>query len=407
MKQFDQIEPPSQKAVAVRMVPAAERKLRDGHPWLFADSITSVSHNGRFGDTAILFDRKNRLLGVGLYDPDSPIRVRLLHVGGAAQVGADLFRQKLANAIAIRAPLLQTNTTGYRLVHGENDGFGGLVIDRYGETAVFKLYSLAWLPHLPVLVEQFVDLLPLEAVVLRLSRNIAADVQREAGLQDGDVVWGTAVSPIVRFRENGLLFEADVVQGQKTGFFLDQRDNRRRVGEWASGRTVLNVFAYTGGFSLYALRGGATHAVSLDQSQPALDMAAQHVQLNGFDPAKHETMAGDAFQLMADLHAQKQRFEMVIIDPPSFAKRKSEVARALGAYRRLVQLGAQLLARDGVFVMASCSSRVEAEPFFELVHEAAVGVKRPLHEIERTQHAIDHPIIFPEAAYLKCLFAKA
>lgn len=407
IKDLHTIEPPSQRAVAVRLLPVAERRLRHGHPWLFADSIRSVSHDGRFGDTAVLFDRKNRLLGVGLYDPDSPIRVRLLHVGSAVRVGPELFRQKLEVALASRALLLETNTTGYRLIHGENDGMGGLVMDRYGKTAVVKLYSLAWLPHLPALVEQLTERLTLDAVVLRLSRNIAAAVEQESGLRDGDAIFGSPTSPIVRFRENGLLFEADVVDGQKTGFFLDQRDNRARVGDLAEGKTVLNVFAYTGGFSVYALRGGARHALSLDMSEPALEMAERHVTLNRLDPAKHDTLAGDAFERMAQLKKQGRQFGVVVIDPPSFAKRRSEVARALGAYGRLVHLGVRLLEPGGVFVMSSCSSRVGAEPFFELVHNAAREAKRPLREMARTQHAVDHPITFPESAYLKCLFAQA
>ncbi len=405
MSYLSQTSPPSDRAIAVRVVPAAERAIRQGHPWLFADSIKSVSHEGSAGDTAVIFDRKRRLMAVGLYDPDSPVRVRILHAGSAAKINEAWFEKKLKQAQSLREPLLAQKTTGYRLVHGENDGFGGMVIDRYAETAVFKLYSMAWVPHLATLISLLPEIIPIQSIVLRLSRNIQTPA-KELGLQDGMVIWGTAVMQTVQFLENNLTFEADVIRGQKTGFFLDQRENREYVESLSQGRTVLNTFAYSGGFSLYALRGGATHVTSLDLSHPALEDAIHNVSLNPLPSEKHAILVGDAFEELAKLREQKKRFDMVIIDPPSFAKQKSEVTRALSAYRKLVKMGVQLVNRHGIFVMASCSSRIQAEPFFEMVHDAAWSVQRPLTEIKRTQHAIDHPITFKEAAYLKCLFAQ-
>ncbi|MEM7336254.1 MAG: class I SAM-dependent rRNA methyltransferase [Chloroflexota bacterium] len=405
MSILNQLPSPAERAIAVRIVPAAERAIRQGHPWLFEESIGSVSFEGKAGDTAVIFDRKKRFLAVGLYDPDSPVKVRILHAGSPAKINADWFKNKLDEAQAIRQPLLKKGTTGYRLIHGENDGFGGLVVDRYAETAVLKLYSLAWLPHLHTLVDLLPDVVPFERIVLRLSRNIQAQAG-QLGLRDGMVVWGTAVNAPVQFLENNLIFEADVQHGQKTGFFLDQRENRERVEKLAKGRSVLNVFAYTGGFSLYALRGDATEVVSLDLSQPAINAAHRNVTLNPLPVERHSAIVADAFAGMTKLSEDRKRFDMVIIDPPSFAKKKSEVDRAMSAYRKLVRLGVKLVNRDGFFVMASCSSRIQAQPFFEIVHNAAWGAKRPLTEIERTQHALDHPITFKEAAYLKCLFAE-
>lgn len=407
MSDLSRIPPPSDRAVAIRVLPAAERAIRQGHPWLFADSVTRLSHNGRSGDTAVLFDRKNRLLAVGLYDPDSPLRVRILVHGHAAKLDSDWFAYKLQQAQEVRAPLLLTHTSGYRLVHGENDGFGGLVIDRYGDRAVIKLYSLAWIPHLTAVIQPLKQLLPLRSILLRLSRNIQKEAEDRFGLQDGMTIWGTAVAQPVPFLENGLRFEADIINGQKTGFFLDQRENRQQVELFSKQKRVLNVFAYSGGFSIYALRGGAKQVTSLDLSKPALEMSERHVLLNQFDPAKHDCLVGDAFEQLAQLQKQMREFDMVIIDPPSFAKQQSEVERALGAYGRLVELGVKLVRPDGLFVMASCSSRIGAETFFERVHNAAWRVGRPLTEIKQTGHPLDHPITFKEAAYLKCLFATA
>ena len=213
------------------------------------------------------------------------------------------------------------------------------------------------------------------------------------------------------FSENGLRFEADVLRGQKTGFFFDQRDNRARAGSLAAGRRTLNVFAYTGGFSLYAARGGAPEVLSLDSSAPALAAAERNFDLNRSLPAvaacRHTLLAADAFAALADLRGRGRKFDLVIVDPPALAKRENEIQGAIEAYGRLTGLALGVLAPRGTLVMASCSSRVSTPDFFAAVSRAAVLAGRPLRETERTGHAIDHPVLFPEGAYLKCLFATA
>jgi len=398
------------KRLALHVTTAAERAVRDGHPWLFAEAITRQNQDGRAGDLAILFDHKNRFLAVGLYDPASPLRVRVLHYGRPATIDTTWWAQQLRQAAALRQPLLAAQTTGYRLVHGENDGFPGLIIDRYAETCVLKLYTTAWLPHLADVVAGVTAVAHPQTIILRASRDVAAPLA-DVGLADGAVLHGRPLSGPVVFRENGLYFAADVVRGQKTGFFLDQRDNRARVEDLAAGAEALNVFAYTGGFSLYAARGGARRVTSLDISRPALLAAADNFALNAADTAvsaaAHELLAGDAFVELARLRDDGRQFDLVIIDPPAFAKKQAEVDRALSAYARLTQLGLAVLRPGGLLVQASCSSRVTADVFFSLVHQTAREAGRPLTEIARTGHALDHPIRFPEAAYLKCLFAQA
>lgn len=402
---------PSGKRIALRLQPAVERAIRHGHPWLFENGIKQQSQDGRSGDLAVIFDRKRRFLAIGLYDPASPIRVRILARGKPTQIDAAWFLGQLQTAAALRAPLLQTNTTGYRLLHGENDGLPGLIIDRYDSTFVLKLYTTAWMPHLPQILRGLITISQPERIVLRLSRFVQRQTDSLYGFTEGQLLLGKPLDGPVRFLENGLVFAADVVQGQKTGFFLDQRDNRAKVERLAAGKRVLNVFAYTGGFSLYAARGGANEVVSLDISKPALSDAVQNFALNQANQqiaaAKHALLAGDAFEEMKRLVANGRSFNMVIIDPPAFAKRQDEVEGAMAAYGRLLRLGLRLLQPGGILVMASCSSRISADSFFGLVHRVAREVKRPLQEIERTGHALDHPIGFPEGAYLKCLFATA
>ena len=202
-----------------------------------------------------------------------------------------------------------------------------------------------------------------------------------------------------------------MLRGQKTGFFFDQRDNRAQVGRLAGGRRTLNVFAYTGGFSLYAARGGAPEVVSLDASAPALAAAQRNFDLNRHLPAvaaaAHSVLAGDAFVMLADLRRRRERFDLVIVDPPALAKRESEVSGAIQAYGRLTGLALDVLTPGGMLVTASCSSRVTDAAFFAAVNRAAQGAGRPLREIDRTGHASDHPVRFPDGASLRCLFATA
>jgi len=402
------IPPAATKRIAIRVIPAAERALREGHPWLFAQSIRRQSHDGRTGDLAVIFDRKDRFLAVGLYDPESPIRVRILQHQRPAAINQSWFQARLAAAADLRASLPATQTTGYRLVHGENDGLPGLVIDRYHQTYVMKLYTTAWVPHLQDVVAALTAVAAPERILLRLSRAVAEQGDNLHGLRDGTVLYGPPVDGQVRFTENGLRFEADVLRGQKTGFFLDQRENRARVEHLAQDQSVLNLFAYTGGFSLYAARGGAASVTSVDISRPALEAAARNFTLNpALAHVPHELLQGDVFEVLAALKGNRVWFDLVIIDPPSFAKQQAEVERASAAYARLVQAGLSVLRPGGKLVMASCSSQVSASTFFALVLETAMKMGRPLQEIERTAHPVDHPIGFKEGAYLKCLFAVA
>lgn len=406
---FTGIPAPSEKRIAIRVTPEAERALRAGHPWLFAAAIQRLSHEGRSGDLAVIFDRKDRFLAIGLYDPLSPIRVRILQHERPVLIDQAWFASRLLAAQERRQFLLTTPTTGYRLVHGENDGLPGLVIDRYANSYVFKLYTSLWVPHLQSVLAAFLAEIGGERVILRLSRQLQTETGALFGLHDGATLCGSAPQGALRFVENGLQFEADPIQGQKTGFFLDQRENRARVERLASGASVLNVFSYTGGFSLYAARGGATNVVSLDMSQPALLVARRHFEINRAIPAvaaaRHETLQGDAFTLLERLADQGRHYDLVVLDPPAFARRQDEVARALLAYGRLARLGFRVLHPGGILVAASCSSRVSANDFFNALHKAAAQENRPLQEIERTGHPIDHPATFKEGAYLKCLFA--
>jgi len=403
------IPSPNNRRIALRITATAERSIRQGHPWLYENAITKQSHDGKPGDLAVIFDSQRRFLAIGLYDPTSMIRVRVLHHYKPTIIDRSWFAQKIKAAARIRTAL-PSNTNGYRLLHGENDGLPGLVIDRYAGSLVMKLYTPAWIPHLSLLISILLELLNPTRIVLRLGRGMQRYPEYLYQLTDGVLLFGTPLDGPVLFLENGIIFEADLIFGQKTGFFLDQRENRARVEKISQGKRVLNVFSYTGGFSVYAARGGAHKVISLDQSQPALDAARRnfaHNQTNAnVATCHHDIHVGDAFDLLQNCAQARQIFDIVIIDPPAFAKRHVEIEKAIAAYQRLTHLGILLLAHNGILIQSSCSSRVSPAVFYDAIHKAAKLAGRPLKEIRRTSHALDHPIKFPEGEYLKCLFAS-
>ncbi len=395
-------------SLRLRVTATAESILRGGHPWLFADSIREQNRPGQLGELAIVFDRHDRFLAIGLFDPDSPIRLRVLHRGRPQKLDGDWWRTNLAQTLDRRRGLFDDQTTGFRWINGESDGWPGLVVDRYGTTLVLKLYTAAWLARLPEIIERLQTALGAGRLVLRLSRNIQAMAQREFNRADGQIIHGAPLSEPVIFWEHGLRFEADVLRGQKTGFFLDQRENRRQVEALAGGADMLNAFSFSGGFSVYAARGGARSVTDLDISAHALASAARNFALNtSLTPVticQHAALQADAFEWLRE--NRDRQFDLIVLDPPSLARRETEREGALGAYRQLIISGLAHLRSGGVLVAASCSAHVTAVEFFETARQAAQSTGRPFQTLQTSQHPKDHPAAFKEAEYLKTIYLK-
>lgn len=391
------------KNLAVKIEEKAERIIKKGHPWVFSDRIVKLNKEGETGDLAILFDQhKNQVFAIGLYDAESPIRIKIIHHNGPAKINSDFFKQKIKKAYNKRKPLLKTNTNAYRLLFGENDGMPGMIVDIYNDVGVLKLYSGIWFPYLDEIIPHLIEIAHLESLVLRMSRNLQ---KSEANYQEGEVLWGDLKESKIQFTEHGVHFKTDVLLGHKTGFFLDHRANRKRVGELAKNKSVLDVFSYAGGFSVHALVGSAKSVSSLDFSEQALELAKRNVSLNKVS-GKHEILSGDAFQILKDLILQQKRFDLIIIDPPSFAKSKAEIAIAKKKYAELAELAIQLIRKNGILLLASCSSRITEDEFFE-IHEEVFDQAGVHYEVlETTAHDIDHPIGFKEGAYLKSAYYK-
>jgi 23S rRNA (cytosine1962-C5)-methyltransferase len=391
----------------LRITAAAETILRGGHPWLFADSIHESNRAGQVGELAVIYDRKDKFLAVGLFDPDSPIRVRILHAGKPATIDAAWWQARLEKSLAKHRDLFDAQTTGYRLIHGESDGWPGLVLDKYDATLVLKIYTAAWLPRLAEIVAFFQEKIPCRRIVLRLSRNIQPLAEKQFQRRDGQILSGSTPDGPVIFSENGIRFEADVLRGQKTGFFLDQRENRAEVEKLSCGRKVLNAFSFSGGFSVYAARGGAKSVTDLDISAHALESANRNFALNqnfpGVAICRHEIVQADCFEW---LKTTSEKFDLIVLDPPSLAKRAAEREGAVHAYEKLNSLGIGKLSRNGILVAGSCSAHVSAPEFFDAVRRAAIKSGRRFSELKTLQHPPDHPAKFKEAAYLKVIYLK-
>ncbi len=402
--------PERKTRLRLRVSPVAESQLRTGHPWLFSDSIREQNREGVAGELAVIYDRQDRFLAVGLFDPDSPIRLRVLHAGKPLTIDAAWWLTRLTQAIERRRGIFDERTNGYRMINGESDGWPGLVLDRYDTTLVLKIYTAIWLPRLPEILALIEGQLAPERIVLRLSRNIQPHSGSSAGIfHDREILRGPPLNGPVIFQETGLRFEADVLRGQKTGFFLDQRENRRRIESLARGRTVLNTFSFSGGFSLYAARGGASSATDLDISTHALDSAKRNFALNEAEPGvaqcQHECIQADTFEWLKE--NERVKFDLMILDPPSFAKREAERAGAIRAYEHLTQLGLTHLKSGGILLSCSCSAHVSAEEFFGAVRSAAAKSGRKFQELETTRHAPDHNATFKEAEYLKAIYLRS
>lgn len=409
---LDALPAPSDRRLAVRVTPDALRRIRARHPWVYDRSIESVNHDdGAPGDLGIVFDRNRKFAAIGLWDPNSPIRLRMIHVGDPVTIDAAWFGERIAASVARRQVLFDRHVgsgravhgPGYRAVNGENDGLPALVVDVYDHVAVIKLYSEIWYPYLRDVVGGVLSATGADTVVLRLARNLES--LESYGLDDGDVIVGDVPDGPVLFSEGDLTFEADVQRGQKTGHFLDQRLNRLAVGKLAGGKRVLDVFASTGGFTVHAAAGGAAAVHAVDASEPTLAIARRNLDHNADVPAVAActvtTQVADAFDAMGGLARSGRRFDLVIVDPPSFAQKAATVGRARAAYAKLTKLAIGLIEDGGILVQASCSSRVTPSEFFDTVTEAAAEHGATFTEIRRTGHDIDHPVTYDEGEYLK------
>ena len=383
------------------------RHLRAGHPWVFRKALERAPRDLAAGAIVDVTD-DGRFVARGYFDPRSAITVRILTREPAEEVDAAFWRRRIARAVALRRELVH-DTTGLRLVHGESDGLPGVVVDRYDRFAVLKLYSAGLTPHRPAILEALRAEVDGLAGVYGRDEIPRDDDEDEGGAPAGRVLWGAEPPERIETSEHGMKVLVDVRRGQKTGHFLDQRENRRMVRDLARGRAeVLNLFSYTGGFSVAAALGGASHVVSVDVDQDAIALARENFRVNGLDMADHAFATEDCFDLLGRYKREGRRFDLVVCDPPAFAKSQRAVDAAIAGYASLNRAALAVLAPGGLLVTASCSARVSAEQFTDAVKEAAFKARVDLQLVQETRQPPDHPVSlqFREGRYLKCLVLR-
>jgi 23S rRNA (cytosine1962-C5)-methyltransferase len=385
------------------MQPGKDRSVFKRHPWIFAGSVERLVGKARPGDTVEVISGK-QVLAKAAWSPESQIRARVWSFDPNEIIDNAFFKRRVAAAVARRAVSSRlTFEQGQRLIHAESDGLPGVIADKYGDTVVVQLTSAGadkWR-------EALADALMLATGCARIYERSDSDVRGLEGLEPR-VGWlrGEAPAGEIIIEEHGVKMAVDIVAGHKTGFYLDQRDNRGLLRELSAGRRVLNCFCYTGGFSLQALAGGATSVISIDSSQPALDRAAANLALNPQLPAdRAEWRCENVFDELRKLKAAGETFDLIVLDPPKFAPSASHAERASRAYKDINLHGFKLLAPGGLLMTYSCSGGIGLELFQKIVAGAALDAGRDARIIQRLQGAPDHPIAlaFPEGEYLKGL----
>lgn len=382
-----------------------EKSLLRRHPWVFSGAVERIEGNPASGDTVQVCDAQGGFLAWAAYNPQSQICARVWSWQGAEKIDADFMRLKISNALKARKDLkLDQQSNGMRLVHGESDGLPGLIVDQYADVLVVQLGSAGaerWR-------ETFADVLQELCQPACIYERSDSDGRELEGLPVRNEVLRGKLSAGLGITENGVRIGVDVAAGQKTGFYLDQRDNRAQIGELAEGREVLNCFCYTGGFSLYALRGGAKSVLSIDASQDALDMAQRNMALNGFDAERAEWDCADVFAALRKLRDQNRKFDLIILDPPKFAPTAAFAEKAARGYKDINLLGFKLLRPGGLLATYSCSGGISDDLFQKIIAGAALDAGVDAQIVSKVHAAADHPVLlsFPEGAYLKGLVVR-
>lgn len=392
---------------AIHLVKGRDKSLRRKHPWIFSRGIQRVEGEPSLGETVDVYAHDGQWLAKAAYSPHSQIRARVWSFEQQT-IDLDFFVQRIQQAQRLREEIIQRDgLTGYRLIAAESDGLPGITIDKYDTFLVCQLLSAGAEYHKETLVAALRQIFP-ECSIYERS-DVA--VRKKEGLQETTgVLHGEMPPKSVVIEENGIKISVDIVGGHKTGFYLDQRDSRQQAMKYVQDKEVLNCFSYTGGFGLYALKGGAKRVINADVSQPALDTAKHNAQLNEFDISKKRAvfLNVDVFKLLREYRDQGTQFDVVIMDPPKFAESKAQLNGACRGYKDINMLAMQILKPGGTLLTYSCSGLMDQVLFQKIIADAALDAKRQVKFVERFEQAADHPTdsAYPEGFYLKGFACK-
>jgi len=391
---------------AVILKAGREKSLARRHPWVFSGAVASIQGQAQPGETVEIVSATGQFLGRGAYSPHSQIVVRVWSFDLNESISSAFFRASLQRALASRSRFIASrHVTAYRLVNAEADHLPGVIIDRYGDFLVCQFLTAGAEYWKRAIMTQLAELVPCKGIYERSD----VDVRAKEGLPPSTGVFTGQVPPDrVEIQEGPLRFLVDLQQGQKTGFYLDQRDNRACLAEYTEDAEVLNCFAYTGGFGVYALKYGAKQVTQVETSDRALELARGNVELNGLDPTKVEYVQDDVFQVLRRYRDARRQFDLIILDPPKFAESRNQLPGASRGYKDVNLLAMKLLRPGGMLFTFSCSGVVTLDLFQKIVADAALDAQRHVQIIQRLFQASDHPVAlnFPEGSYLKGLVCR-
>jgi 23S rRNA (cytosine1962-C5)-methyltransferase len=375
-----------------------DKRVRAGHTWVYQGEIGVIGLEVKSGDLVEVLDNRGRLMGIGYYSQASQIAVRFLS-RERETIDAAFFRRRLQQALAYRQRL-KPGASCYRLVYGEGDLLPGLVVDRFEDYLVVQFLTVGMEVNRELITALLVEMVQPAGIIERSDQPVRKleDLPERAGL-----IYGACPENVV-IRDNGLQFNVNLLEGQKTGYFLDQSANRRATAAFAPGRRVLDCFCHVGSFAVHVAAAGARSVEGVDISDTAIEQAGQNAALNGVNAVCHFKTA-NAFDFLREQTALKSTYDMVILDPPAFTKSKQTVDSAIRGYKEINLRGLKLLSSGGILVTCSCSHHINAELFWEVVTAAAVDAKKQIRLLERRTQDVDHPILagVPETEYLKCL----
>ena len=395
--------------ITVTLKPGREGPVRAGHPWVFSGAIANISAKEPAGSLAHVVTANGQMLGTGYLNPACSIAVRMLtRSAQAIDITPAFIRSRLERALTLRQTLVSPDTTGYRLVNGEGDFLPGFVIDRYDRFVVLQCLTAGADALRSLVVEAVADLLSPHGIY-GIYEKSEGRVRKEEGLINrAGVIWGEEPPPIVEIQEHGHRFQVHIQGGQKTGFFLDQRENRALVGSLASGKSVLNGFSYTGGFGLYAAKQGAKSVVSVDSAAPALRVAKANWQANGLTATPETFIQADMFSYLREREEKEEKFDIIILDPPPFIRRRQDVKAGLKGYKEINRHALSRLASGGQLLTFSCSQHVSPQDFMQAVLFATVDAKREVQILRTLGPAADHPVNIAhlEGTYLKGMWLR-
>jgi 23S rRNA (cytosine1962-C5)-methyltransferase len=388
---------------SVTLKKSADSFIKRRHPWIFSGAIEKVEGNPSNGETVKIFTSNKTIVGFGSFSPSSQIRVRVWSFNPQEKIDSDFFRMKILAASKTRKQFIDTSqTNAYRIINAESDGLPGLIVDRYLDFLVCQFLSAGAEFNKEIIIETLSEVFNPVGIYERSD----VEVRTKEALQPAKgLLKGSPPNDLIEVNENGFRFLVDIKEGHKTGFYLDQRDNRKLLSEFSNGKSVLNCFSYTGGFSVYAFASGAEKVTQVEASSSALELSSKNLELNNLNSSLVENINGDVFEVLRKFRDERKTFDLIILDPPKFTESASQIQKASRGYKDINLLALKLLNPEGILFTFSCSGHISTELFQKIISGATLDSGREVKIIKQISQSSDHPVSlnFPEGLYLKGL----